>query len=147
MVVAVVIGLHTVGVVLMVSMLVAPAVAARQWTSNLRDMVILSASFGGMSGIVGSVISGMAEGMSTGPVIVVTATVMLGISFAFSPRSGYLPKYLRNRGGRTLSVSDGIRIVTSDDEEKTETKGEEEKKRETRMKEKKKEKENNGDLN
>jgi len=92
-VVAVVIGLHTVGVVLMVSMLIAPAVAARQWTLNLKTMIILSSIFGGLSGIIGSMISSMAEGMSTGPVIVITATAILGISLLFSPKQGYLYKY------------------------------------------------------
>ncbi len=96
-VVAVVIGLHTVGVVLMVAMLIAPAAAARQWTSSLRSMLVLSAVFGGLSGIAGSVISSTAEGASTGPVIVITATAVLGVSLFFSPRRGYLFRYIRRR--------------------------------------------------
>ena len=40
---AIVIGLQTVGVVLMSSMLIAPAVAARQWTAGMGSMVILAA--------------------------------------------------------------------------------------------------------
>ncbi len=96
-VVAVVIGLHTVGVVLMVAMLIAPAAAARQWISGLKSMLILSAIFGGISGIVGSMISSMTEGMSTGPVIVITITAILGISLVFSPKQGYLFKYLRKK--------------------------------------------------
>ena len=46
-VVAVVIGLQTVGVVLMVAMLIGPAVAARQWTDRLGVMLGLAALFGG----------------------------------------------------------------------------------------------------
>lgn len=96
-VVAVVIGLHTVGVVLMVAMLIAPAAAARQWISSLKSMVVLSAIFGGVSGIVGSMISSTTEGMSTGPVIVITITIILGISLLFSPKQGYLFQYIRRK--------------------------------------------------
>ena len=96
-VVAVVIGLHTVGVILMVSMLIAPAAAAKQWTADLRSMMILSAIFGGSSGVIGSVISSTAEGMSTGPVIVIAITAILGISLLFSPKQGLLFQYLCNK--------------------------------------------------
>ena len=96
-VIAVVIGLNTVGVVLMVAMLIAPAAAARQWISSLKNMLILSAIFGGLSGVVGSLISSTTEGMSTGPVIVITITTILGISLFFSPKQGYLVQYIRKR--------------------------------------------------
>ena len=96
-VVAVVIGLHTVGVVLMVAMLIAPAAAARQWVSSLKGMLILSAIFGGTSGIIGSMISSTTEGMSTGPVIVITITAILGISLLFSPKQGYLFQYFQKK--------------------------------------------------
>ena len=96
-VVAVVIGLHTVGVVLMVAMLIAPAAAARQWVSSLTGMLILSAIFGGTSGIIGSMISSTTEGMSTGPVIVITITAILGISLLFSPKQGYLFQHFQKK--------------------------------------------------
>ena len=96
-VVAVVIGLHTVGVVLMVAMLIAPAAAARQWISSLKSMLVLSAIFGGISGIIGSMISSTTEGMSTGPIIVIVITAILGISFFFSPKQGYLFQYICKR--------------------------------------------------
>ena len=115
-VVAVVIGLHTVGVVLMVSMLIAPAAAARQWTSNLKSMIILSAIFGGLSGIVGSMISSTTEGMSTGPVIVITITAILGISLLFSPKQGYLSKYFQNQR-KSQTTRDQIKTI-SDKEKK-----------------------------
>ena len=105
-VVAVVIGLHTVGVVLMVSMLIAPAAAARQWISSLKSMLILSAIFGGVSGVIGSMISSTTEGMSTGPVIVITITAILGISLFFSPKNGYLFQYLRKRKQRQSNFNE-----------------------------------------
>ena len=113
-VVAVVIGLHTVGVVLMVAMLIAPAAAAKQWISSLKGMLILSAIFGGLSGIIGSMISSTAEGMSTGPVIVITITAILGISLIFSPKQGYLFQYMRRRKQHENNFVDKMNIISND---------------------------------
>ena len=112
-VVAVVIGLHTVGVVLMVAMLIAPAAAAKQWISSLKNMLILSAIFGGISGIIGSMISSISEGMSTGPVIVITITTILGISLLFSPKQGYLFQYIRKRKQYQNTI-DEINVISND---------------------------------
>ena len=46
LVIAIVLGLQAVGAVLMSAMLVAPAVAARQWTNKLSVMMLLAACFG-----------------------------------------------------------------------------------------------------
>ena len=112
-VVAVVIGLHTVGVVLMVAMLIAPAAAARQWISSLKSMLVLSAIFGGISGIAGSMISSTTEGMSTGPVIVIVITAILGISLVFSPKQGYLIQFIRKRKQYQNNVNEN-EIISED---------------------------------
>jgi manganese/zinc/iron transport system permease protein len=69
LVVAIVIGLQTVGVVLMSAMIVAPAAAARQWTDRLGVMVGFAALFGAAAGVSGAVISGRAERLPTGPTV------------------------------------------------------------------------------
>ena len=56
-VVAIVTGLQTVGVVLMSAMLIAPASAGRQWTDRLEIMAALAGFFGAVSGITGTLIS------------------------------------------------------------------------------------------
>lgn len=94
-VLAIVLGLQTVGVVLMSAMLLAPAAAARQWTNKLWIMVLLAAIFGAFSGVVGTAISGSVKGLSTGPVIVLVASFFVMISFIFSPERGILFKQLR----------------------------------------------------
>lgn len=94
-VLAIVLGLQTVGVVLMSAMLLAPAAAARQWTNKLWIMVLLAAIFGAFSGVVGTAISGSVKGLSTGPVIVLVASLFVVISFIFSPERGILFKQLR----------------------------------------------------
>ncbi|MDO1502289.1 metal ABC transporter permease [Winogradskyella maritima] len=94
-VLAIVLGLQTVGVVLMSAMLLAPAAAARQWTNSLSKMVVLAALFGAFSGVFGTAISASQNNLSTGPVIVIVATIFVMFSFIFSPSRGLLFKQLR----------------------------------------------------
>ena len=89
-VIAIVVGLQTVGVVLMSAMIVAPAAAARQWTDRLGLMVILSAFFGALSGVVGATLSGTTNRLPTGPTIVVTVSAIVLISLLFAPGRGLL---------------------------------------------------------
>lgn len=94
-VLAIVLGLQTVGVVLMSAMLLAPAAAARQWTNSLGKMVFLAAIFGAFSGVFGTAISASQDNLSTGPVIVIVASVFVIFSFVFSPGRGLLFRQLR----------------------------------------------------
>ena len=94
-VLAIVLGLQTVGVVLMSAMLLAPAAAARQWTNSLGIMVFLAAIFGAFSGVFGTAISASQNNLSTGPVIVIVASVFVLFSFVFSPSRGLLFKQIR----------------------------------------------------
>jgi manganese/zinc/iron transport system permease protein len=102
-VLAIILGLQTVGVVLMSALLLAPAAAARQWTNSLSTMVILAAIFGAFSGVFGTAISASQDNLSTGPVIVLVASVFVLFSFLFSPGRGILFRQLRfNRNRRDL---------------------------------------------
>lgn len=94
-VVAVVIGLQTVGVVLMAAMLITPAVAARQWTHSLGLMVMLAAAIGASCGVIGAAASSVGRNIPTGPVIVLAVTAILLISLAISPRRGLFWSWLR----------------------------------------------------
>ncbi len=94
-VLAIVLGLQTVGVVLMSAMLLAPAAAARQWTNSLSKMVFLAAIFGAFSGVFGTAVSASQNNLSTGPVIVIVAGVFVLFSFVFSPKRGLLFKQIR----------------------------------------------------
>ncbi|WP_299132055.1 metal ABC transporter permease [uncultured Tenacibaculum sp.] len=94
-VLAIVLGLQTVGVVLMSAMLLAPAAAARQWTNKLSIMVILAAIFGAFSGVIGTGISASQSNLSTGPVIVLIAAIFVVFSFIFSPSRGLLFRQIR----------------------------------------------------
>lgn len=101
LVIAVMIGLQTVGVVLMAAMVIGPGSAARQWTDNLRTMLILSGFFGGISGLIGAVISVQASRLPTGPTIILTLTVLVICSLLFAPRHGLVASWWRRRGQRS----------------------------------------------
>ena len=111
LVIAIVLGLQAVGAVLMSAMLVAPAVAARQWTHRLRLMVFLAACFGALAGIIGTIISSTASRIPTGPTIVLCATVIVGISITFAPNRGLVWDWLRQqRHRRNLQMTTGKRL-------------------------------------
>ena len=89
-VIAIIVGLQTVGVVLMSAMLIAQAVAARQWSNRLWLMVMLAAIFGAISGVVGTLLSSSVTRLPTGPVIVVCITAITLFSLLFAPNRGIL---------------------------------------------------------
>src|ERR671911_328609 len=86
LVVAIVIGLQTVGVVLMAAMVIAPFAAARQWTDRLGVAAGLAAAFGALAGVVGSVLSSEAARLPTGPTIVLCVTTIALLSLVFAGR-------------------------------------------------------------
>jgi manganese/zinc/iron transport system permease protein len=102
-VVAVVIGLQTVGVVLMAAMLIGPAAAARQWTDRLATMIVLAAFFGAASGVIGAVLSFTQDNLPTGPTIVLSLTAIVAVSLTLAPHRGLLWAWARRRR-RTLSA-------------------------------------------
>jgi manganese/zinc/iron transport system permease protein len=105
LVIAIVAGLQTVGVILMSAMVVAPAAAARQWTNRLGVMVALAAAFGATAGIGGAIASSTAAGLPTGPMIVVCLSLIAAASFLFAPARGIVWRSLREqRNRKQLSV-------------------------------------------
>jgi manganese/zinc/iron transport system permease protein len=109
---AVVVGLQMVGVVLMSAMLIAPAAAARQWTNKLGSMVALSALMAVAAGVTGALISAHGEGLATGPVMVLCASVLVVISIVGAPGRGVAWRVLRvwrtSRNLRAQSVLLGL---------------------------------------
>jgi manganese/zinc/iron transport system permease protein len=97
LVIAIVVGLQTVGVVLMSAMVVAPAAAARQWTDRLSVMIGLSAAFGAISGLVGAVLSSLDARVPTGPLVILLATAIVVVSLTVAPRRGLVWTALRRR--------------------------------------------------
>lgn len=90
MIVTIILGLESVGVILMSALLVGPAVAGRQWTNRLSIMVFLSGSFGFVSGVLGTLISSYYTQIPTGPTIVVVLSVITFFSLLFAPKRGII---------------------------------------------------------
>lgn len=93
-------GLQAVGVVLMASMLIIPAAAARYWTDSLAVMLVIAALVGAFSAISGSFISYTTPGMPTGPWMVVSAAAIFILSFLFAPVNGELKRWLQKAENR-----------------------------------------------
>ncbi len=107
LVLAIVIGIRSVGVVLMAGMLIAPAIAARQLTHRLWAVFLYAALFGAISGFLGNYISvelpewGSKLGLNwdfslpTGPMILLCASTICILSLLFARRSGLVSRILR----------------------------------------------------
>lgn len=108
LVIAIVIGLQAVGVVLMSAMVVAPAAAARQWTNRLSWMVLISAFFGALAGVGGTLISSSAKGLSTGPTIVLVASGIVLLSLLFAPNRGLIWQWIRRQRQRRVMNLDAV---------------------------------------
>ena len=85
-VIAIVIGVKSVGLVLMVAFVVTPPAAARQWTTTLGGMVTLAGIFGAVGSGVGAYLSIAWGNVPTGPLIVLTLFALFVLSLLLSPR-------------------------------------------------------------
>jgi len=108
LVVAIVIGLQTVGVVLMSAMIVAPAAAARQWSQRLAPMVVIAAAVGIFSGVAGSLFSSLIPRLPTGPTIVLVLSAIVVVSLFLAPHRGLLWRSLRRGALRAAPDLDPV---------------------------------------
>lgn len=111
---AIVIGLQTVGVVLMSAMLVAPGTAARQWTNRLGVMVLLAAGFGALSGLAGALISSLVPNLPTGPTIVLCISAIVAFSLLFAPNRGLVWDWARQFRNRRRLRSTAVLLTLYD---------------------------------
>jgi manganese/zinc/iron transport system permease protein len=109
-VVAIVVGLQTVGVVLMSAMIVAPAAAARQWTDRLHMMVVLSGFIGASVGLLGAVTSSVVPRLPTGPTIVVYVSAVVVLSLLFAPERGILARMRRQSRQKSQFAAEALAV-------------------------------------
>jgi manganese/zinc/iron transport system permease protein len=109
-VIAIVIGLQTVGVVLMSAMIVAPAAAARQWTERLGVMIALSGVFGIVVGGLGAITSSIIPRLPTGPTIVLYLTAIVLVSLLFAPERGILARARRQRRQKWQFAAEALTV-------------------------------------
>lgn len=97
LIMTIIIGIQSVGAILISSLLIAPAVGARQWTNKLGTMCILAGLFGTVSAMGGTIWSTTVQKLPTGPAIIVILSVIVLLSLIFAPNRGILWRF-RKRG-------------------------------------------------
>ncbi|WP_078379290.1 metal ABC transporter permease [Sutcliffiella halmapala] len=105
---AVVIGLQAVGVILMAAMLITPAITARYWTERLDHMVVLAGFVGGLSGVIGTLLSTISRGMPTGPLIIMAVTILFLFSLFFGTKKGLVQKAIKQLKVKKQITSENI---------------------------------------
>ncbi|MGD7002784.1 metal ABC transporter permease [Corynebacterium halotolerans] len=98
--VATVIGVKAIGLVLMVSFVVTPPAAARQWTTTLPGMVVLAGVIGGVGSAAGTYLSIAFGPLPTGPVIAVTLFAIFLFSLLAAPERSLIVRAARRRKAR-----------------------------------------------
>lgn len=84
--VAVVVGIKSVGLILMVAFAILPAAAMHQFARSFGHMVIGSALIGGSAGGIGAYLSIGFGKVPTGPVVVLLLSLVFAGALVFSPR-------------------------------------------------------------
>jgi len=97
LVLVIVIGIQAVGVILMSALLIIPSVSARYWSSSFKQMIILSALFGGAAGVIGTMVSAIGNGWPTGPFIVAASSCLFFTSMLFGSEKGLVVKAVQLR--------------------------------------------------
>jgi len=113
---AVVIGIRSVGVVLMAGMLIAPAAAARPLSGKLSHHFFFAAIIGLLSGFFGNFISiVLPRGqytLPTGPMILLSASCLCVLSLLLSPQRGVVPRFVRALSFRaSCAVENGLKAL------------------------------------
>ena len=114
LIMTIIIGIQSVGAILISSLLIAPAVGARQWTNKLGTMCILAGFFGMVSAIGGTIWSTSVQKLPTGPAIIVILSVIVLLSLIFAPNRGILWQYRRNKQSKHALLSETAKISPAD---------------------------------
>lgn len=118
LIMTIIIGIQSVGAILISSLLIAPAVGARQWTNKLGTMCILAGFFGMVSAIGGTIWSTTVQKLPTGPAIIVILSVIVLLSLIFAPNRGILWQYRKNKQSKRALLSETARINPADLQQK-----------------------------
>jgi len=105
-----VLGMQSVGLILVVALLLTPASSARFWTDDVRRVVQLSAGFGGLSAAMGVLISASSSRvpLPAGAMIVLAGLALFIFSLVFGTRRGLLNRWRQARQLQDRILRDDI---------------------------------------
>ncbi|QDV21961.1 metal ABC transporter permease [Aureliella helgolandensis] len=95
-----IVGLQAVGLILIIALLVIPAASARFWTHDLKLLLWLAGSMGGVSCAAGTLVSASFDRMPSGASIVLAGCSLFLLSFVFGTQRGVLWRATRMIGMR-----------------------------------------------
>ena len=107
-VISIAIGIQAIGVVLMSSLLIAPAVAARYWTHSLRKVMLFAVAFAILAGIAGVGISIQYAQMPTGPWVVVWLSIFAFLSILLGKEKGVVRRMIQQRNYRLKNLEENL---------------------------------------
>jgi len=93
-----VVGLQSVGLILVIALLIIPAATARFWSDGFVRMMAIAGGVGAMSCWVGASISAMAPKLPAGAIIVLTLATVFAASMIFGSRRGAIRRWYRAWG-------------------------------------------------
>jgi manganese/zinc/iron transport system permease protein len=105
--ISIVTGIRSVGVILISGMLIAPAVAARQFSNHLQTVFGLAALFGALSGWIGGVLAAQLS-LPTGPMIVLVGAFFALMGLLGSPKRGILFRLFRQATFRLRCMEENV---------------------------------------
>jgi manganese/zinc/iron transport system permease protein len=107
-----IVGLQAVGLILVVALLIIPAAAARFWTENLWQMMLIAAVLGTLGGMVGAAASALFPKLPSGAMIVLVCAGFFVISMVFGGSRGVLVRSLRRvRVNRSIARQHLLRAI------------------------------------
>ncbi|MGC1273047.1 MAG: metal ABC transporter permease [Planctomycetaceae bacterium] len=99
-----VLGLQSVGLVLVVATLTIPPAAARFWTDRAGVMTALAAAFGASAAVAGVILSALIPKVAAGATIVLAGGLLFVLSLVFGPKGGLFMRQRRPLGADVVEV-------------------------------------------
>ncbi|WP_437187026.1 iron chelate uptake ABC transporter family permease subunit [Planctomicrobium sp. SH668] len=92
-----IVGMQTVGLILVVAILIIPAASARFWSDRVAGLTAIAALIGALSAALGTLLSAMAPKLAAGAVIVLSGSFLFAISLVFGTKRGLLWRWWEQR--------------------------------------------------
>jgi len=90
-----IVGLQTVGLLLIMALFIIPPSTARLWTNDLKTTLLLSALTGAVGAFAGALLSANIPRLPAGASIILATSLLFFLSLLFGKRKGILTRYLQ----------------------------------------------------